>query len=259
MTFIEGMILGIVQGLTEFLPVSSSGHLILMQKVFGFTDLDRYVFFDLVAHLGTLLAVVIVFRKSIMSILVSRRIYILYIILGVAALVPFKFAIPFLKGFYNTPEYIGFFFIATALFLLLGELSKKQNEGVELLKGRKFFHCMLIGASQLLAVLPGVSRSGTTVSVARMLGWDTDEAAEFSFLLSVPVILMGALYEGFKVSRGDVIIEQVSFSVYAVGFLSAFAVGVVALKLFLSWLASGKFKYLAVYCAILGIFCLIYF
>lgn len=259
MNLLEGIILGVLQGLTEFLPVSSSGHLVLMQNLLGFRNLEQYVLFDLVLHLGTLLAVLIVFRESIKSILLSRRIYILYIIIGVLALAPFKFAFPFLKSFYNAPQYLGCFFIATALLLALGEFFQKLNSGRDVRGGIKFLHCALISASQVIAILPGVSRSGTTVSVARALGWKSEDAAEYSFLLAVPVILAGSLLEWLDVVQGEVTAKSVPSYIYALGFLTAFVVGVFALKLFLRLLTGGKFKYFIIYCTVLGIFCLIYF
>ena len=119
MNFLQGLILGIIQGFTEFLPVSSSGHLILIQNLFGLEDLQQYIFFDLLVHLGTLTAVVIFFFDRIKDIIFKNRMYILYIAVGVLALLPFKFAVSFLKSFYNRPELLGFFFITTGLILLL--------------------------------------------------------------------------------------------------------------------------------------------
>jgi len=259
MNILQGIILGIFQGLTEFLPVSSSGHLILIQNLFGMENLEQYVFFDLVLHMGTLLAVLVVFFESIKSIILSRRMFILYIAIGVLALLPFHFAISFLKSFYDMPQYLGLFFIITALILLLGERAGKRKATSQPGRIVKIIQCAGISISQILAILPGVSRSGTTVSVARMMGWRSDEAAEYSFLLSVPVILMGSLYEGMKIFSGKAEGESVSFAICAVGFIAAFAVGVFALKLFLKLLERGKFKYFILYCLTLGTFCLVYF
>lgn len=260
MSIVEGLILGILQGVTEFLPVSSSGHLCLMQFVFGMSDPEQYVFFDLVLHMGTLLAVVIVFRASILRILLSERLYILYMFLAVCALAPFAFLVPFLKSFYGQPRYLGFFFIITSMLLLMGELAGKRASNLNLTPGKKALHCILIGMSQVIAILPGVSRSGTTVSVARMLGWKPSEAAEFSFLIVIPVVLAGSVFEGRHLFDGSMeSVPEVGVGVYAAGFISAFIVGLFALKLFLVLLDRGKFMYFVIYCAVLGMLTLAYF
>ncbi|OVE76260.1 hypothetical protein BVX97_01760 [bacterium E08(2017)] len=271
MSILQALVLGLLQGLTEFLPVSSSGHLILMQNLFGMSDVEQYVLFDLLLHLGTLLAVLIVFRKNIVDILLNRQVYILYIAVGVLALLPFYFVIDFLKSFYGSPMSLGFFFIVTAMVLLLGEISGKRERPE--VRGRRsedggqrleyktvmFVHCVVISLTQLLAILPGVSRSGITVSTARVLGWDADKAAEYSFLLSVPVILMGVGYEVLALVTGKTGNGNVSILACAAGFLLSFVTGIFALKLFISLLKGGKFKYFIIYCLAIGSFCLVYF
>jgi len=259
MSLLQGIILGIVQGLTEFLPVSSSGHLILLQNIFKMSNLEQYVFFDLILHLGTVLAILVVFRKSIKSIIVSRRIFIFYVVIGVVALLPFHFAIEFLKSMYDVPQYLGLFFIVTALVLALGELTARRAMGSCKNIIPKAFQCAVISMSQILAILPGVSRSGMTISTARILGWRNDEAAEYSFILSVPVILMGVLYEGLKILNGSCEVKSISIPVCIGGLVASFVVGVFALTVVIKLLRAGKFRYFAVYCFILGIFCLAYF
>ncbi len=260
MSIAEGILLGILQGLTEFLPVSSSGHLCLAQSLFGVENPEKYIFFDLFLHLGTLFAVLIVFGKRIKRILVSERIYLLYLFAGLCALLPFLFIVPFLKSFYGQPRYLGFFFIITAMLLFLGDRAKEKSPVGELKAGTRTWHCVLIAISQIIAILPGVSRSGITVSVGRMLGWKPREAAEFSFLIVIPVILAGTLLEGLDLFADTADkIPPLGGGVYVAGFVSAFLVGVIALKLFLTLLERGKFKYFVVYCAVMGVFCLIYF
>jgi len=261
MTIVEGFLLGILQGLTEFLPVSSSGHLCLMQYLFGVTNPEEYVLFDLVLHLGTLAAVVLVFRNRIVRILRSERMSILYLALGFCSLIPFYFAIPFLKSFYSEPRYLGYFFIVTSLLLILGERAgAAPARRIEIRPQTKGLQCIAVGASQIIAVLPGVSRSGITLSVGRMLGWKASDAAEFSFLLVIPVILAGTVYESVgMLGETAVRLPDIGGWVYAVGFISSFIVGIFALKIFLAMLERGKFIYFAIYCALLGVFCVVYF
>lgn len=253
------LFLGILQGLTEFLPVSSSGHLLVMQNLFGLGDMEQYILFDLALHMGTLLAVLIIFRSSIVRILRSQWIYILYLAVGVAVFIPFAPCIHFLKGFYERPQYLGLFFIITAAVLFAGERVRlvKRDGSMSLLK--KLVHVAVIGVSQVITILPGVSRSGTTISVARMLGWRADDAAEFSFLLAIPMILAGTGYELIPYIKGEMSFTAVPVSSYIIGFIASCLVGCVALKWLMGMLNKGKFGYFSLYCLVLGVVTLVCF
>lgn len=259
MSLWEAIVMGVLQGATEFLPVSSSGHLCLAQNIFGFDDLQQYLLFDLVVHLGTLLAVVIAFRKTIIRICVSERVYVLYLAIAVIAFVPAVVVIPFLKKFYDAPRFLGFFFIATAMIIFLGEHLRLRGSSRKLSVAEKIFHAAIIGISQVIALLPGVSRSGTTISVARMLGWSSRDAAEFSFLLAVPMIIAGLGYEVLPLMKGESACMSVSYVNYLAGFISSFGIGLAALTWLMSIMDMNRFKYFSIYCLLLGIFSLVFF
>jgi undecaprenyl-diphosphatase len=198
MNVVEALILGAIQGITEFLPVSSSGHLVLFQRIFGISE--PALFFDTMVHVGTLAAVFIVLRKDIWDIL-KKPIQPLtaYLIIAtlpaVAAALLFKDAI---ERAFASGAFLGFAFLATSVLLLLAEfLSRRPGGGSSEsgLKGKEtmnWLDALIIGTLQGIAIIPGVSRSGATLSGALSRKLSRDFAARFSFLLSIPAIL-GAL------------------------------------------------------------------
>lgn len=247
MSFIEAVILGIVQGLTEFLPVSSSGHLKLGQFLFGFDDLGRYVLFDLFCHLGTLLAVILVFRRDIIDLFGSKRSQLPLILLATLPLFPLVLVLKPLKHVINSPQYLGFFFLITAALLLAMErFAGRASEKCSVKPS--FWSAVIIGCAQALAVLPGVSRSGSTISTACLLGWERREAARFSFIISIPAILGGTALELLQIWRGATPAIDITFSSYFAGFFLAFFSGYGALIYLLHLLEHGTLKGFAIYC-----------
>lgn len=251
MSLIEALILGIVQGVTEFLPVSSSGHLKLGQLLFGLEGLDKYIIFDLFCHLGTLAAVLLVYWRDILDILRHRREQIVLIVLATLPLFPLVLILKPLKDIIAQPQALGFFFLITATFLLAGErFAKKAAECPK--QGKTWRNSLVIGLAQALAVLPGVSRSGSTISTACLLGWDRKEAARFSFLISIPAIMGGTVLEMIQILKGDLPPADVSLAGYFLGFAAAFGFGYVALLYLLRLLQKGSLKGFAWYCIALG-------
>jgi undecaprenyl-diphosphatase len=262
MTIIEAAILGAVQGFTEFLPVSSSGHLVLLQKIFGISE--SALFFDVMVHIGTLIAVFIVLWKDIWGIL-KKPIQPLtaYLVLAtiptvIAALV-FKGAI---ETAFASAAFLGFAFLLTSLALFVSDfLSKRQQQS----KGQNemnIFDSLVIGILQAIAIIPGVSRSGFTLSGALSRRLDRDFAARFSFLLSIPAIL-GALVlqikditdgSGANIGEGNVGINTVPL---ITGTLTAAVVGFFSVKLMLELVREHRLWGFAAYTGILGIAVLI--
>ena len=197
LTLLDAIILGIVQGLTEFLPVSSSGHLKLVQYFLGLQNLDRYIIFDLVCHLGTLLAILIVFFRSIKQLVSTNKTLFWQVVLGTLPLFPLVLMMKPIKAAYASPSYLGFFFLMTAAILFLGCRFGKIVSTAEREK-HSWRDALLVGMWQAIAILPGVSRSGSTISGARLLGWNANDAVTFSFLLAIPAICGGTILECFK-------------------------------------------------------------
>ena len=258
MTTLDAILLGIVQGLTEFLPVSSSGHLQLIQHLLGMQKLDDYILFDLACHLGTLLAIFCVFAQNIKHVFQKDRTQFWQIILGTLPLFPLVLLMKPIKAAYADVSYLGFFFLLTALILFIGvRFGKTLPE--EKKKKHPWRDALVIGFWQAVAILPGVSRSGSTISGARLLGWEAREAVVFSFLLAIPAILGGTTLEIFKLWQHPENVIDISFSLYATGFIVSFIMGLCALQLLIKLAIQNKFYYFAWYCLILGLATTYYF
>lgn len=260
MTIIEAIILGIVQGLTEFFPVSSSGHLALGQYLLGMRDLHQYIFFDLICHLGTLTALFIVYSSEIKTLLLNP-LGIKQVIIGTLPLFPLVLILKPIKSLFDQPQYLGYFFIFSSLMLALGIYFGKKHPVSQQQKYPLRDAC-IIGLFQAIAILPGISRSGTTISAGRLLQWNTKEAITFSFLLAIPAILGAMTLESFQLFRSHLNGEQLHASIglpqYCSGFIFSFVIGYLALKALIRVAAKEKFSYFAWYCLFIGIFSIIY-
>lgn len=270
MTFLEAILLGILQGLTEFLPVSSSGHLVLAQQFLGLKE--PLVFFDVMLHVGTLAAVLVAYRDAIGRLVIgglsalgnsqlwrqprttfstSSELRFIWLILlgsiptGVIAVV-FKTQ---LESFFEEVRLVSVMLILTGAILQLPRLRReKVNTPEDHARNIKTWHAPLIGIAQGCAITPGISRSGTTISLALFLGVPAKTAAEYSFILSIPAIL-GAV--ALKVR--DVGDTAIPFYIVGGGMLAAFIVGYIALRFLLVVLNRGKFSLFSYYCIALGI------
>jgi undecaprenyl-diphosphatase len=249
MTSLEALILGIIQGFTEFLPVSSSGHLELGQYFLGLSDLHQYVLFDLVCHLGTLLSILCVLYKP----MDRKRFF--QIMLGTLPLIPLVFFLKPIKSTFDQPQYLGYCFLFTAALLFLG--TKKNTET----QPKPLRDPLLIGLFQAIAILPGISRSGSTISAARFLGWTRQEAVLFSFQLAIPAILGGVGIEFLQLLRSidPIASTSVGMGHYLIGFLSSFLTGWLALMLLMKLMLQDKLIYFVWYCLALGIACILFF
>ena len=260
MTPWEAIILGIVQGLTEFLPVSSSGHLTLGQYLLGMQDLHQYVLFDLICHLGTLLAIFLIFFGDIKKLLTQDFTRFKQVVLATLPLFPLALIIKPLHSLFDQPQLLGFFFMITALLIYAG--NKYPARLAHTTSKSSWRDPLIIGLFQAGAILPGVSRSGSTISAARMLGWDRSEAIVFSFMLAIPAILGGTVLELlqllFRTSSAQTA-PHVGWDAYFFGFLTSFVVGALALVLLMRLAAKDRLMIFAWYCLGLGIVTTIYF
>ena len=248
MGILEVIILGVIQGVTEFLPVSSSGHLVIAQYLLGINSPGNTL--EILFHFGTLLSVVFVFFNEIKSILISLHERNTQILVGylIIATIPAVFVgiglKDYLLGIFDSVKYVGLALLFTGSILILSSKFKHSQ------KKHSFFSSLAIGLAQALAIIPGVSRSGITISMSIYLGIAPKEAAKFSFLLSIPVILGASLLGAFELENDGMIDSLTVF----VAIITSFIVGILALKLLLKMLEVGKFHFFGVYCLGAGIF-----
>ncbi len=249
MTLIQAVILGIVQGLSEFLPISSSGHLVLFQKMFGLTE--GTMFFTVILHIGTLIPVLIVYRKDILNLIKNPfQKYTYLIIIGTLPAV--IFALLFenaIETLFIGGQLLGIGFLFTGLILTIAD---KMPEGHKSEKEITYLDALLVGCAQGLATLPAVSRSGSTLAGALSRKITREEAAKFSFLLSIPAILGALVLEVLKMIISGNYEVGVSTGALFFGFFSAMLSGYLAINVMLYIIKKAKLKYFAYYVFIIG-------
>jgi undecaprenyl-diphosphatase len=252
---LEVTLLAVVQGLTEFLPVSSSGHLVLLEEALGVEEAGLLL--PVALHVGTLLAVLAVYRQTVLAILrdlIAGRPR--YVLLLLAGSVPAGLAGVLLKDWFEErftdPRAAAGGLLVTALILLVSDAARRRQAA----RGEprsipRWRDAWLIGAAQAIAILPGISRSGSTIGAGLLVGLNPAEAARFSFMLSVVAIGGAAAVEARGLFAGE---DRSAPSVLLVawGVVVAAVVGWVALKLLLAFLHRGAFLWFAAYCAALG-------
>jgi len=239
MTNWEAFLLGLVQGLTEFIPVSSSGHLVLLQRYFG---IDEGITFDVMVHFGTLLAVVFVFWQDLLKI--AKEPFGRFPLLLLAGAVPtamifFTFS-DFFITLFDTGQGLGFGFVITGLILWYAE---KMPSGKKKLAEMSFLDAVFIGIMQGLAIAPGVSRSGTTIAGGLFRGLDREFAARYSFLLSLPIIFGATLLE----IKDFTLAGDTDLIPLAIGTVTAAVSGYFAIKYMLRVLTQGSLRIFSYY------------
>tara|TARA_R110002049_G_scaffold616_12_gene3608 strand:- start:2669 stop:3463 length:795 start_codon:yes stop_codon:yes gene_type:complete len=254
MDVLEAIILGIIQGLTEFLPVSSSGHLELAKAILGDTSVpEESLTFTVVLHFATALSTIVIFRKEILEIFKGlfqfkwneEFKFSLKIIISMipAVAVGLLFEKELESFFGGKILLVGCMLLLTALLLLLADKAKNTDKKVS------FSNAVLIGISQAIAMLPGISRSGATISTSVLLGIDRTRAAKFSFLMVVPLIF-GKI--GKDVLSGDLNFQSSDMLPIIAGFVAAFLAGLIACKWMISLVKKSKLSYFSIYCAVVG-------
>ncbi len=248
----QAIILGIIQGLAEFLPISSSGHLQLFETIMGLEDLPRI--FDVCLHIGTLAAVFIVFRKELLSIIKKPFQKLTYLIL--AATVPtviIAVLIEKLLGDAVTSNLLGYGFMLTGILLYTMEMFPKEKS-VKTIDTMSIKDAALIGCVQGVGTLPGVSRSGSTIAGGIFLGVERKTLARFSFLMSIPAVLGAFCWDVLKVilEKDQPQAVQITWLPLILGVIAAFVVGYLAIRYMLRLIANKSFKPFAFYTFILG-------
>lgn len=260
MTFFEAIFLGVVQGLTEFLPISSSGHLVVFQAIFGFKE--PQLAFDVMVHLGTLLAVVTFFRKYIIGMIVSIFVprmrkseewnLLKMVVIGTipTVFIGFVFKDP-LEELFASPAAVGFFWLMTGLLLFLAD--RWLWNGKDLSRGT-LQDALAVGFFQGLAIIPGVSRSGATISMGIFRQFSGENAAKFSFILSVPAILGATILEARKFAA----VEPSQLVIYFSGMVAAAIVGYLSIALLIRILKARRLSIFSYYCFAAGGITLLY-
>ena len=250
LTLFQAIVLGAVQGLTEFLPVSSSGHLVIFQHIFAIEEPP--LTFDVLVHLGTLIAVFVAFWDDIWGILKKpfcRLTYLLIVGCIPAGLAGFLLA-PYFEKAFESLLVVGIALIFTGILLSLSERLSKKHVGLKEADETGFSDALFIGILQAMAIIPGLSRSGSTIAAGLIAGLDREFAARFSFLLSIPVIIGAAIFE-----LSDVFVTGIAANnilPYILGPLTAAIFGFFAIKVVLGLVRRGKLSYFSYYCWIVA-------
>lgn len=264
MTYLESILLGALQGIAEFLPISSSGHLVLAERLFGLKEIP--LLYDVLLHVSTLVVVIVVFRNRIGAILRSlwkglrgapdaqdRIHYRLILVILLASV--FTAGLGLLIAEWEireNPKLVSALLIATG-GILAGTRFFKKGQGYSHIGWKAG---VITGLAQGLGVFPGISRSGITISASLVSGMDRETAGEYSFLLSIPAIL-GALV--LELKDAEALLDRIGAGVLAVGILASFVVGLVALLLLLKVVKRGKMYLFGLYLLPMGILGLIFF
>lgn len=260
MEVLDAIILGIIQGLTEFLPVSSSGHLELGKAILGDQSIpEESLLFTVVLHFATALSTIVVFRKDVWEILGGllqfkwneQTRFSLKIVISMipAAMVGLFFEDSLELLFGGRIQLVGFMLIVTALLLYFADRAKNTEKQVS------YQSAFIIGISQAIAILPGISRSGATISTSVLLGVDKNKAARFSFLMVVPLIL-GKISK--DIISGDINFEAEGFVAMSAGFIAAFIAGLAACTWMIKLVRQSKLTYFAIYCLLVGLLAIAY-
>jgi len=251
---LDAIILGIVQGLTEFLPVSSSGHLELGKAILGDNSIPQEsLLFTVVLHFATALSTIVVFRQDVWVIIkglfqfkwneesrFSLKIIISMIPAGIVGLLFEKQ----LEGFFGgNVAFVGYMLLITALLLYLADKARETQKKVT------YLNAFVIGVSQAIAILPGISRSGATISTSVLLGVDKTKAARFSFLMVVPLII-GKMAK--DIIGGELQFQSEQTIAMGAGFVAAFIAGLAACTWMIQLVKKSKLSYFAIYCFIVG-------
>lgn len=264
MEILKAIILGIIQGLTEFLPISSSGHLVLAEHYLNFKQPD--LSFEIFLHLGSVIAVLIYFRKDILYLFkslflfkekssehINNRNTLFYLLVAtvVTALIGLYFEDAVLKAFSSL--YIpSFMLFITGVILFMSDKIEPRGLGTHQLGIRK---SIIIGLGQAFAILPGISRSGSTIAMGIFTGLKREAAARFSFLLSVPIIVGANIHKISKITE----LEKSQFLLFLIGAFAAFISGYSVISLLISFVKKQKLKYFAYYCWFISLLLLILF
>ena len=249
MTVLQAIILGIFQGITEFIPISSSGHLIVLQRVFGMEE--PALTFDIIVHLGTLMAIVVVFWADIVAIVKNPfgKMARLLIIGTIPAVIAGFFLHSIMETHFRTGIWLAAAFTLTGVLLLLAD---RFTAGYKEERDITWFDALFIGCCQALAIPPGISRSGTTITGSLTRGLKRETAARFSFLLAIIAIAGAGVLETVEVIQDGARIDAIGVTPLIVGFIVSAIVGYFSIRLLLRLIKACKLRYFSFYLWVLA-------
>ena len=263
MEWFQAIILGLVQGLTECLPVSSSGHLAIGREILG-VEASGDLVFEVAVHAATVLATIVVFRKQILDLLKGlfkfryndETDYVCKILVSmIPVFVVGMFFKDFVEGLFSSLLVVGIALVVTSALLFFSDRKPVAVSGKEERNGISFWQALLVGLGQALAVIPGLSRSGTTISTGLLCGVKRENVAQFSFLM----VLIPILGEAFlDLVGGDMSASSIGALPLALGFVSAFVSGLFACKVMIALVKKAKLKWFALYCVLVGLSVILY-
>lgn len=268
---LKTLILGIIQGFTEFLPISSSAHLVIFEKLLN--EHFSSIFFEVLVHLGTLIAILVVFWKDLSKLVKSfvnwmrngfsfrendfeakRDVrLVLFIILATipTAIIGVLFKEK-IEEIFHSVKLVGFMLIVTGIILIMSKIN--QDKAHKKIENMSPFEAILIGIVQGMAILPGISRSGSTISIGLFQKLDREFAAKFSFYLSIPAVIGACILKSLDLTKSDLS----SIPVMLPGFVAAIITGILAIKILLKHISKGKFYLYSIWCFIAGLFTIIF-
>lgn len=257
MNWFEAIALGLIQGLTEFLPISSSGHLEMAKSIFGI-DPEANFYFTIAVHGATVLSTIVVFWKEIIELISGTLKFKMndetsYALKLIVSMIPVGIAGLLLKDpieslFSGNIVFVGFMLFVTSTLLALAHFIKKRDREIG------YLDALLIGISQAIAVIPGISRSGATISTGLMIGNSKDKIARFSFLMVLAPIIGANLLE---IMSGEINPDSTSTGIILIGFLAAFASGYLACRWMIEIVKKSKLIWFSIYCVIIGLLSII--
>ena len=256
MTYLHSILLGVVQGLTEFLPVSSSGHLVIFQHILGVQESP--LTFDVMLHMGTLLAVFVAFWDDIIDILKKpfTRLTYLIIVGCIPAAIAGYLVAPVIEKAFESLLVVGLGLIFTGFALRLSEKWSREKIGLKDIPNTSYKDAFFIGLLQALAIVPGISRSGSTIAAGLFAGMERELAARFSFLLSIPVIMGAGIFELSDVSSSA---WSQNFIPYTIGTLVAALFGYLAIKIVMRLVRHGRLSVFSYYCWAVALVTLVFY
>ena len=255
---------GLVQGLTEFLPVSSSGHLVLVQALFGSDVETNYMLFNVLLHFGTLLSVIVAFWKDIKELFIeffgwvrdgfkiNGHPYRRFIVMLLITLIPMFAILPIeskLEAAFSSPLLVGLMLLLTAALLYLSEKASKKHKTEQ---NASWLDALIVGIGQMFAVIPGLSRSGTTICTGLFRGFSREFAVRFAFIMSLPVVLGANILEIADVIQDPSLMGETSIACYVVGIVVSMVSGLAAIRMVKFITNRGNFRPFVVYCTLVG-------
>lgn len=245
MSLLEAILLGLIQGLSEFLPVSSSGHLLVFHQIFGITGEDNLTFI-IVLNMGSLIPLLWVFRKDVWALIRKpfQKMTGLLIVATLPLIIVTLLFQDFIEEMFHLVRFLPVGFIITGVVLLL---SDKFSKGEREIKDLRVVDAVLVGLAQAVAVFPGLSRSGSTITASLARGLNRENAAKFSFLMSIPTAIGAILLRVGHVFSGRILLDELNFINLGAGFITAAVSGYLAINFMLVIIKKAKLKYFALY------------